>query len=151
LNSVLYNILRARAVSESFVRLFDFEFIEIFQKLADKIYTFYQSHNQLGRLFSDWSTTEDKLGDSLQRTGHFLDSFSGQIEEYLHEEDALMDFLKHQASYCDVIKSVVEKHEQLNEDNAKQETTLGLKRTQRDAYVIKIDLNIKTKESFFVI
>jgi hypothetical protein len=33
-----------------------------------------------------------------------LISFSGQIEEYLHEEDALMDFLKHQASYCEVIK-----------------------------------------------
>ncbi len=33
-----------------------------------------------------------------------INSFSGQIEEYLHEEDALMDFLKHQASYCDVIK-----------------------------------------------
>jgi hypothetical protein len=65
---------------------------------------FYQTHNQLGRLFSDWSATEDKLGDCLQRSGHFLDSFSGQIEEYLHEEDALMDFLKHQASYCDVIK-----------------------------------------------
>ena len=31
-------------------------------------------------------------------------SFSGQIEEYLHEEDALMDFLKHQASYCEMIK-----------------------------------------------
>lgn len=65
-----------------------------------------------------------------------------------------MDFLKHQASYCDVIKykkqkqfdlfiyvfffllrSVVEKHEQLVEDNTKQETTLVAKRTQRDAYV----------------
>ena len=33
-----------------------------------------------------------------------MNSYSGQIEEYLHEEDALMDFLKHQASYCDVIK-----------------------------------------------
>ncbi|CAF4433618.1 unnamed protein product, partial [Adineta steineri] len=86
LNTVLYNVLRARA------------------KLADRIFIFYQAHNQLGRLFSEWSTTEDKLGDSLQRAGHFLDSFSGQIEEYLHEEDALMDFLKHQASYCDVIK-----------------------------------------------
>jgi hypothetical protein len=30
---------------------------------------------------------------------------------------------------------VVEKHEQLIEDNTKQETTLGNKRTQRDAYV----------------
>ncbi len=91
-----------------------------------------------------------------------MDSFSGQIEEYLHEEDALMDFLKHQASYCDVIKyenlviywkfpsfflsnknrSVVEKHEQLLEDNTKQETTLGNKRTQRDAYVCEDSLFI---------
>lgn len=31
-------------------------------------------------------------------------SFSGMIEEFLHEEDALMDFLKRQSSYCDVIK-----------------------------------------------
>ncbi|UJR13605.1 hypothetical protein I4U23_000618 [Adineta vaga] len=116
LNNVLYNILRARA------------------KLADRIFLYYQSHNQFGRLFSEWSTTEDKLGDSLQRAGHFLDSFAGQIEEYLHEEDALMDFIKHQASYCDVIKSVVEKHEQLVEDNCKQETSLGTKRSQRDAY-----------------
>ncbi len=30
---------------------------------------------------------------------------------------------------------MVEKHEQLIEDNTKQETTLGAKRTQRDAYV----------------
>jgi len=116
LNNVLQNFLRARA------------------RLADRTFIFYQSHNQLGRLFSEWSTTEDKLGDSLQRAGHFLDSFSGQIEEFLHEEDALMDFLKHQASYCDVVKSVVEKHEQLIEDNVKQETSLDLKRNQRDSY-----------------
>lgn len=72
-------------------------------------------------------------------------SFSGQIEEFLHEEDALMDFLKHQASYCDVVKSVVEKHEQLIEDNVKQETSLDLKRNQRDSYVKNI---FKMKVSF---
>lgn len=27
----------------------------------------------MGRLFSDWSATEDKLGDSLQKAGHYLD------------------------------------------------------------------------------
>ena len=73
-----------------------------------------------------------------------------------------MDFLKHQASYCDVIKyktfinlfeicrffclnknrSVVEKHEELVENNTKQETTLGTKRNQRNAYVCQIDLFI---------
>ncbi|CAF3836752.1 unnamed protein product [Rotaria sp. Silwood1] len=116
LNQVLHCVLRTRA------------------KLADRIYQFYLSHNQLGRLFSHWSTTEDKLGDSLQRAGHFIDSYSGQIEEYLHEEDALMDFLKDQSSYCDAIKSIVEKHEELVEDNTKQETKLGVKRTARDDY-----------------
>lgn len=35
-------------------------------------------------------------------------------------------------------RSIVEKHEQLNDDNTKQETNLGLKRTQRDAYVRKL-------------
>ena len=52
-----------------------------------------------------------------------------------------MDFLKHQASYCDVVKSVVEKHEQLIEDNARQETTLDVKRTQRDAYVNELEID----------
>ncbi|CAF0788254.1 unnamed protein product [Didymodactylos carnosus] len=104
------------------------------KRMADRLFTLYQAHNMFGRLFSDWSGTEDKLGDSLQRAGHYLDSFSGQIEEFLHEEDALMDFIKQQATYCEVIRGIVEKHEQLIEDTQKYENNLGVKKTQRDAY-----------------
>jgi hypothetical protein len=44
-------------------------------------------------------------------------------------------YLKFSVLFSIKNRSVVEKHEQLIEDNSKQETTLSFKRSQRDAYV----------------
>ena len=154
------------------------------QRLADRTFIFYQSHNQLGRLFSEWSTTEDKLGDSLQRAGHFLDRcvelidfhFSShsirlvslvKLKNIFMKKMHLWIFLniKHRivmlssnshlfSFIIDFIiksfRSVVEKHEQLVDDNSKQESTLDSKRNQRDAYVIHLMTKRLLKEIFFL-
>ena len=65
--------------------------------------------------------------------------FESVLSSVVYNVDVLREFFFNVFVCLNKNRSIVEKHEQLLEDNTKQETTLVVKRTQRDAYVYKFN------------
>ncbi|XP_068670146.1 sorting nexin-4-like [Montipora foliosa] len=107
--------------------------IKVRQRIADIVYLIYKHHASYGKIFSEWSTLEEEMGDGLQKTGHYMDRLAASVDEVLEEDD--MNFseqLKEYLYFSDVLKGVAHKQQLRQYDVEKAEENLTNRKTQRD-------------------
>lgn len=82
-------------------------------RLAERQYTLYKLHANYGRVFSEWSAIEKELGDSLQKSGHYMDSLAAVIDGHLEKEELIADRLKEWLFGASALQAVVKRQEAL--------------------------------------
>jgi len=101
-------------------------------RLADRIYAIHKLHANYGRVFSEWSAMERTLGDSLQKGGHYMDSFAAGIDSHLEEEDVVADSLKEYLYFGQSLQELCSRHQMAEFDVEKAESHLTEHRIQRE-------------------
>ncbi|XP_060524955.1 sorting nexin-4-like [Cylas formicarius] len=100
-------------------------------RVAEKQYNVHKLHANYGRVFSEWSASEKEMGDALQKTGHYLDSFASCIDAALEEEELLADQLKEYLFFANSLESVCRNHEMLQLELEDSEENLASKNIER--------------------
>ncbi|XP_070536510.1 sorting nexin-4-like isoform X2 [Ptychodera flava] len=106
--------------------------LKIRNKLADRLYGIHKIHGNYGRVFSEWSGIEKKMGDGLQSAGHYMDVYASSIDGLLEEEEQYADQLKEYLFYADALRSVCRKQEVLQYELERQEENLSHKVKQKE-------------------
>lgn len=101
-------------------------------RLADRIYAIHKLHANYGRVFSEWSALEKTIGDSLQKGGHYMDSFAAGIDSYLEEEDVVADSLKEYLYFGQSVQELCSRHQMAELEVEKAESYLTEQRIQRE-------------------
>ncbi|KAL9968392.1 hypothetical protein ACROYT_G026762 [Oculina patagonica] len=107
--------------------------IKVRQRIADIIFSIHKQHATYGKVFSEWSSLENEMGDGLQKSGHYMDRFAASVDEALSEDEmAFSEPLKEYLHFADVLKGVSHKQLLRQYDMEKAEETLTNKKTQKD-------------------
>ncbi|XP_050312323.1 sorting nexin-4-like [Anthonomus grandis grandis] len=103
-------------------------------RVAERTYAVHKLHANYGRVFSEWSASErDATGDSLQRIGHYLDSFAASIDGALEDEELLADQLKEYLFFAESLQGVCGNREALQlqlEDSEEAVTSRNAERAR---------------------
>lgn len=128
LQSNLYALLKARA------------------HCAQAQYTVYRLHANYGRVFSEWSAVEpapsgcgggiggadeDKTGDALQKTGHYMDSLASSVDAMLEDEELFVDQLKEYLFFASALQTVCRHQEVMKLEVETAEDSVQAKSTER--------------------
>jgi len=101
-------------------------------RLADRIYAIHKLHANYGRVFSEWSALEKTMGDSLQKEGHYMDSYAAGIDSYLDEEDVVADSLKEYLHFGQSLQELCSRHQMAEFDVEKAEVHLNEQRVHKE-------------------
>ncbi|XP_077993023.1 sorting nexin-4-like isoform X2 [Glandiceps talaboti] len=109
--------------------------LKIRAKLAERLYGLHKIHGNYGRVFSEWSGIEKKMGDGLQSAGHYMDVYAASIDSLLEEEEQYADQLKEYLFYSEALKSVCRKQEVMQYELEKNEENLNARVKQKEELV----------------
>jgi len=101
-------------------------------RLADRVYAIHKLHANYGRVFSEWSALEKTMGDSLQKGGHYMDSYAAAIDSHLEEEDIVAEKLKEYLYYGQSLQELCIRHQMAEFEVERAESHLNEQRIQKE-------------------
>ncbi|XP_037081226.1 sorting nexin-4-like, partial [Pollicipes pollicipes] len=79
-------------------------------RLTDATYAIRRQHANYGRVLSEWSAIETRMGDGLQSAGHYMDAHAASIDTFIEEEEVYIDQLKEYMYYAAALQTVCHKY-----------------------------------------